>query len=68
MKIYTLVDIHRTEHTIDIDMTTSFQKNKLFYLNKSHAEDVRNKVEEDYGTTMKLVSFRIADHNWSTII
>ena len=66
MRINTLIATDRSE--IEVDMEKSSQDSKLFYLNKNHAEEVRNTIEEDYGTTMKLVSFRIADHNWSTII
>lgn len=66
MRIYTLIEITRS--SIDLDMDKTIQDNKLFYLDKNHAEDIRQRMEEDYGTLMKLVSFRIADYNWSTII
>jgi hypothetical protein len=66
MRIYTLIEITRS--SIDLDMDKTIQDNKLFYLDKNHAEDIRQRMKEDYGTLMKLVSFRIADYNWSTII
>lgn len=65
MRIYTLIATDRSE--IEVDMDKSSQDSKIFYLHKGHAEEVRNTIEEDYGTTMKVVSFRIADYNWPIV-